>query len=232
MPASLEVEHSGERFVLHGDGSLYLPDFESLLLADLHWGKATHFRRAGIPAPGGIAHSNSQRLRAALTRYPKCRVFFLGDLFHSAQNSESESLRHLLESHPEHQYHLVLGNHDRDVPNWNCLKVAARMELGGQFELVHEPPGCDFDAQRPFVKPEGGNETQGTGKRTFAGHLHPAVLLRGGGKGRARIPVFYFNEWLTVLPPFGTFTGHHVLREPGTYYGLAEGLVVDLNTGA
>ncbi len=233
MPTSLEVCHGEARFVLNGDGSLYLPDQHSLLLADLHWGKATHFRKAGIPTPQGIVTSNEQRLRAALERHPNSRVFFLGDLFHSTQNSENYRLRSLLEDYPEHRCTLVLGNHDRDLPPWDCLAFCEQVQLDERIELRHEPPGCDFDRQVPFAEPngeDGGNETA-RGTRVIAGHLHPAVLLRGAGKGRARIPAFFFNHWLTVLPPFGTFTGHHVLKEPGSYYGLVDGQVFALNDG-
>ena len=45
------------------------------------------------------------------------------------------------------------------------------------------------------------------GLHTVAGHLHPVYCLQGPGRQRLRLPCFYSEPGLTVLPAFGDFTG-------------------------
>jgi metallophosphoesterase superfamily enzyme len=41
----------------------------------------------------------------------------------------------------------------------------------------------------------------------LAGHIHPGVNLRGGGRQSVTLPCFYFGEKRGLLPAFGMFTG-------------------------
>ena len=63
----------------------------------------------------------------------------------------------------------------------------------GPFSFTHEPK----------KKPEA--------QMNIAGHLHPAVQLRGKARSFLRLPCFYFNDWQGILPAFGSFTGMHTL---------------------
>jgi metallophosphoesterase superfamily enzyme len=50
----------------------------------------------------------------------------------------------------------------------------------------------------------------------MAGHWHPAVLLKGRGRQRLRVPCFWFGKQNALLPAAGAFTGGHVIEpEPG-----------------
>jgi len=50
------------------------------------------------------------------------------------------------------------------------------------------------------------------GYYNLAGHVHPAVRLRGFGRQRLRLPCFYFGAQCGILPAFGAFTGLGDLR--------------------
>jgi len=41
----------------------------------------------------------------------------------------------------------------------------------------------------------------------IAGHLHPALNLRGPGRDHLRLPCFCIESQLAILPAFGEFTG-------------------------
>ena len=56
----------------------------TLLVADLHLGKAATFRRAGIPVPEGSAGRDLDRLTRLVADTRATRVIVVGDLLHSA----------------------------------------------------------------------------------------------------------------------------------------------------
>jgi metallophosphoesterase superfamily enzyme len=67
-------------------------------------------------------------------------------------------------------------------------------------------PGSAFG---PFVL----NHEPGAvrGGYALAGHIHPAVRLRGEGDS-LRLPCFWFGARYGVLPAFGAFTGNAEVR--------------------
>jgi metallophosphoesterase superfamily enzyme len=67
----------------------------------------------------------------------------------------------------------------------------------------------------------------GSGAFAVAGHLHPAVRLRGGGPA---VPCFWLRREVLVLPGFGTFTGGALIRpgEGERVFAVADGLVVEV----
>lgn len=224
-----EVRFGGSTLRLNGDGSAFLPEYNTLLIADVHLGKSGVFRKAGIPAPQGLHEKNIDQLVRAFTTHPSATVVFLGDVFHGLQNKETHSLQSVLDAHPAHTFILVKGNHDFDLPEWKQLTVVDQWQVGALL-CLHEPPGSDFDTDTPFTMAAAEQRFPTLANDVFlvCGHLHPGVALRGKGRSRARIKAFYINPWLCVLPAFGTFTGQHALKVSGTYYGIVDGTVVKL----
>ena len=53
-----EVRFGDTLLRLNGDGSAYIPEYHSLLIADVHLGKSGVFRKAVIPAPQGLHKKN------------------------------------------------------------------------------------------------------------------------------------------------------------------------------
>lgn len=184
------------KLILLPDKAIYLPDDKTLLLADLHLGKVNHFRRSGIPVPTQTNDKNLDRLIALLQGHQPERVIFLGDLFHSHYNPEWEIFGQVLKSFPEIKFELVIGNHDI-MSEYQYLKH--------QIEIIKDPlPIGPFTlSHEPLESFEGYN---------LAGHVHPAVRLRGKARQGMRLPCFYFGKEQGLLPAFGEFTGTHSLK--------------------
>jgi metallophosphoesterase superfamily enzyme len=53
---------NNQHLVLHASGAAYWKEAQTLFLADLHLGKAIHFRKKGIPTPMAVAEANWSRL--------------------------------------------------------------------------------------------------------------------------------------------------------------------------
>ncbi len=56
---------AGEQVYLLSERALYWPGTSTLVVADLHWGKASTFRAAGIPVPIGTTSDDLARLDRA-----------------------------------------------------------------------------------------------------------------------------------------------------------------------
>jgi DNA ligase-associated metallophosphoesterase len=198
-----EVRLGGEDVALLAERALFWPRAGTLVVADLHWGKAATFRAAGIPVPVGATSDDLARLDAALLRTCARRLVVLGDLFHAkAGRIASQTLAELRRwraLRDELEIMLVRGNHDRhagDPPDdlrINCVNAPAFVP---PFVLRHEPT----------ASPEG---------YTLAGHLHPGIVLAGPALQRERLPCFWLTPRGAVLPAFGSFTGSaSVVPEP------------------
>jgi uncharacterized protein len=94
-------------------------------------------------------------------------------------------------AHPALDVLLVRGNHDRhagDPPPELRIRAVDEPLTAAPFVLAHHPRRS----------PAG---------YVLAGHLHPAVKLRGIGRQREVLPCFHFGPEVGVLPSFGDFTG-------------------------
>ena len=70
----------------------FLPATSTLLVADVHIGKAASFRRLGVPVPAGTTAANLVRLDGLLARWPVRRLVVLGDLLHAASGRAATTL--------------------------------------------------------------------------------------------------------------------------------------------
>lgn len=180
----------------------YLPASGTLLVADLHLGKAATFRSRGIPVPEGSAAKDLDRLVRLVTATAACRLLILGDLFHARSGcteqvfAEFTSARRSLMTT---EVVLVAGNHDRSVgrlPAGLGIDSVVRNHDEPPFHFVHEPgtPLPEPDRDEPF---------------TVAGHLHPTFMIRAPSGERIADRCFVADGRLLVLPAFGSFTGGH-----------------------
>ena len=204
--SSLAIELAGEKLELCPERCLWWEKERTLIVSDIHLGKAAHFRKHGIAIPGDVNADNLKRLEALiLTHQPDC-VLVLGDLFHSSLNSEWDDFRDWLEKINQdcavNEFRLVEGNHDilpgHAFDGMRIQRCASWSK--GPFEFVHEP--TDFSAARS------------PGKIGVAGHLHPALLLHGKAKQRLRLPGWWFQQenQALIMPNFGTFTGSSAVK--------------------
>ena len=170
-----------------------------LIVADPHFGKPQIFRNQGIPVPEGTTADDLQRLSLSLKRYNPMRLLFLGDLIHGRfENTErfDELIHQWRRQHHQTKVFLVTGNHDRRagqlLPPFRIDRIAAKLEFG-PFVFSHKP---DFD----------------TTAYGIAGHVHPAVTVKGKGRQTETLPCFCFGPQGALLPPFGSFTGTQVIH--------------------
>ncbi len=193
-----ELQVAGERLLLYPERAAYWPREATLLVADAHFGKAAAFRASGVPVPRGTTQEALVRLDAALARERVRRIVFLGDFLHARAArapATLAALRAWRERHAEVTLTLVRGNHDRHAgapPAQLGIDSLGEPSVFAPFALCHEP--CE--RIEGFV---------------LAGHLHPAIVLRGRGRARLRAPCFVFGERFGVLPAFGAFTGTWVV---------------------
>lgn len=177
----------------------------TLLLADAHIGKAVSFRKLGVPVPEATTGGNLDAIDALLAAHDAKRIVFLGDLLHSRQAHDRDTLAAVAAwraQRSELDLVLVRGNHDDRAgdppPSWGVHCVDEPWTLPGapQLALCHHPEPRH-------------------GAYVLAGHLHPCITV-GRGIDRLRLPCFHFGDRVGVLPAFGAFTGMHPIeRAPG-----------------
>ena len=192
----LWVDCRGQHLLLAPERAIYWHERRAWLVADVHLGKVAHFRKAGMAVPAAAADENYVRLDQLLRRHPATTLYFLGDLFHSEANADWQRFEAWRATHLAVAMTLVRGNHD-------VLSDAHYARAG--LEVVAEPLAC-----APFVlyhipPPNAGADAQDHGY-ALAGHVHPAVRLRGGGSS-VRLPCYWFGAQTALLPAFGVFTG-------------------------
>ena len=193
MSEILDIELQGELLQLHPLKALYWPGQSILFLADLHLGKAAHFRKSGIPVPERVKNTNRQNLEALLHSFSPGRVIFLGDLFHSRYNLVWDELGQFMAQFPKISFELVPGNHDILSPeHYESLALEVH-----NTTLVLPPFICSHHPLTESALP----------LYNLAGHIHPSVLLAGGARQKLRLPCFYFGKTGGILPAFGAFTG-------------------------
>jgi DNA ligase-associated metallophosphoesterase len=192
----------------------WMPTTQTLLVADVHLGKAASFRRAGIPVPEGSARGDLQRLAALVHRTGARRLLVLGDLFHARSGCTTEVFAEFTECRAGFsatEVVLIVGNHDRAIgrlpPNLGidaCLRTLDEPP----FHFVHDPA-------TPLPEPD--RECF-----TIAGHLHPTVAIRVPSGDRMAERCFVAGPSVLVLPAFGSFTGGHRVRpDSGTRLWIA-----------
>ena len=105
----------GVPVVMMPERALYLPEEETLLVADVHWGKAASFRASHIPMPTGSTAADLARLSQALLHSGARRLVVLGDLLHARSGRQPGTLAAVSawrERHADIEMVLVRGNHD------------------------------------------------------------------------------------------------------------------------
>jgi DNA ligase-associated metallophosphoesterase len=200
-----------------------LPATSTLLVADLHLGKAATFRSHGIPVPEGSAQKDLARLVMLVATTCARRLLILGDLFHARSGCTDEVFAEFTSARcqfPKTEVLLVAGNHDRAVgrlPPGLGIDSVFRTLDEPPFHFVHEPgtPLPEPDRDEPF---------------TIAGHVHPTIAVRGPSGDRLVDRCFLAEPGLLTMPAFGSFTGGRrvTLRERGRAWIARDDGVVEV----
>ena len=185
----------------------------TLLVADLHLGKAESFQAHGVPMPSDGDRQTLNALLALSHQHQPQQVVVLGDLIHSRLGLTAD-LRAKLRALPELlgcALHLVGGNHE--LGSWIEGLPQEPAQAQGPWWLSHEPDS------RP-------------GYLNICGHLHPVALV-GRGSNRLRLPCFSYAPGIErlALPAFGALTGGHPVDPGEQVWLVAEGQVVPWPAG-
>lgn len=190
------------------------PARRTLLVADLHLGKAETFQAHGIPLPSDGDAATLNALLELAARHQPIQVVVLGDLIHSSLGLTGE-LRAKLAALPELlgcPLKLIGGNHERG--SWIEGLAQEPSQALGPWWLSHEP------------EPR-------AGLLNLCGHLHPVALLGGNGD-RLRLSCFSYcprSERL-ALPAFGELTGGMPMAAHERQWLVADGAVLAWSQGA
>jgi DNA ligase-associated metallophosphoesterase len=209
---TLDIQINSRDFILHCSGALYWTEKQMLLISDAHLGKVSHFRKHGAAIPGGAIHKNFDKLDSVVNHFNPRLICFLGDLFHSTLNNEWLLFQDWVARTPMPMV-LVAGNHDIISPKkYKDLNITIVSEwVHDGFLLTHHPEERE-------------------GLFTLSGHIHPAVLLAGGGRQFLKLPCFFRSPNQMILPAFGEFTGTYVMepQEGDTIYVITKDDVVEV----
>lgn len=180
---------AGHELIALPQGGLFWPTRRALLVADLHFEKASWFARFGqmLPPYDSIATlSDLAALRAATGAE---EIWCLGDSFHDSEGAARlpDSARALLCTlTTQTRFVWITGNHDAALADW----------LGGEImeEAVVDGLVLRHEADPLETRPE------------LSGHFHPKLRVRVRGRPVAR-RCFVATGAKLILPAFGALTG-------------------------
>ena len=193
------LQAGGHTLMLLPEKVVFLPEADTLLVADAHIGKAVSFRQMGVPVPSGTTDETLSVLTRLIRGLDVRRVIFLGDFLHSVRSLAPQTLSTVLrwrELHGAVELTLVRGNHDTragDPPAVLDIQAFDEPLMHRGLALTHHP--------RPMA-----------GAFVLGGHLHPCVSVGGRAHDWHRLPCFWFSKQVGVLPAFGAFTGMQSIR--------------------
>lgn len=169
-------------------GALIWDDARTIIVADLHFEKASSFARRGQPLPPYDTAATLAALDEVIARTQPLRVVCLGDSFHdpiAADEMPTAFRAQLADLMAGRTWIWVAGNHDRAIPGWLGGERVDELTLG-EIAFRHEAGA-------------------GSGPEV-SGHFHPKATVSARGRMLTR-PCFIYDESRVILPAFGAFTG-------------------------
>ncbi len=199
----MKIQIKDETFILHPSGAVFWESKKVIIIADVHLGKVTHFRKYGIAIPQNAISENFRKITDVLDYFEPEKIIFLGDLFHSSKNAEWDLFEKWLSNHNQETY-LIIGNHDIiDKKHYNSIDVIVIEMLEIEdFFFTHHP-------------------TEKDNLFNFSGHIHPGIILRGLGLQSLKLRCFFQKPNQMILPAFGEFTGKFILKPKSNHHIFA-----------
>lgn len=179
----------GHALAAHGSGAVHWPARAALLVADLHFEKASWFAMRGQMLPPYDSMATLAELTALVAATAASEVWCLGDSFHDIGGCDrlpeaaQTSLRALTAGT---RWTWITGNHDRAILDRCGGEVVDEASVDGVI-LRHEAnpnePGFEL-----------------------SGHFHPKLRVQVRGRAVAR-RCFVATDRKLILPAFGSLTG-------------------------
>lgn len=188
-PKQIIAELAGLALVLDPAGVAYALDEQALLVADLHFEKASSLARRGVYLPPYDTVDTLRTIASLVAKYQPKRVICLGDSFHDALGHErlNDTTFSMISSLAlGRDWVWISGNHDPEGKGSLSGSICNEIEMRG-VTLRHEPQ---------FIG----------GSFEIAGHLHPCARIEQRGRSLRR-RCFALNKTHMVLPAFGALTG-------------------------
>lgn len=170
-------------------GALFWPARSALIVADLHFEKASWFARHGQFLPPYDSRATLAVLSRLVETSGAREVWCLGDSFHDREGAvrlEAVARAALTALTSARRWVWITGNHDADVADPLGGEIRAEVEVDG-LVLRHEADPLD-------PRPE------------LSGHYHPKLRVNLRGRSVSR-RCFVVSERKLILPAFGALTG-------------------------
>lgn len=179
---------AGHDLLALSQGALFWPARRALLVADLHFEKASWFAIRGQMLPPYDTIATLTELAELATRTEASEIWCLGDSFHNSAGCErlpSEAQQMLRALAAARRWIWITGNHDRTIDR--CGGEVMDEALVDGLVLRHE-------ADPRETRPE------------LSGHFHPKLRVRVRGRQVSR-RCFVASGTKLILPAFGALTG-------------------------
>lgn len=195
---------AGQELAALAEGALWWPARRALLVADLHFEKASWFAGHGQLLPPYDSVATLAALTALTDRLEPAEIWCLGDSFHDddgAQRLPEPARAALAALAARRRWTWISGNHDAGaLPGIGTM--IDEVEVDGVV-LRHEAlPG--------ETRPE------------ISGHFHPKLRIRQRGRMVAR-RCFVATPTKLVLPALGAFTGGLDAADPAILNAVGPG---------
>ena len=179
----------GHALIALTQGALFWPARRALLVADLHFEKASWFARAGQMLPPYDSIATLGELAALVAATGATEIWCLGDSFHDVDGCDrlpprAQAMLRALTAATRWTW--ITGNHDRAILD-RCGGIVTDRAVVDGLVLRHE-------ADRSETYPE------------LSGHFHPKLRVRVRGKLVSR-RCFVATPRKLILPAFGSLTG-------------------------
>lgn len=185
-----EIIFSGETFLLTNQRIIYWEAQKTIILSDLHIGKAAHFRKSGIAISSEVLVDDLKNLEQLILHFQTEKVIIVGDLFHAGYNSDLDLFKNWRARFSQ-EFILIKGNHDRlKCEHYESLGIICEenhLQIS-TITFIHDPKN---PAQNTFY---------------ISGHIHPGFVLKGKNE-HIRLPCYAISETQIILPAFSRFTG-------------------------
>lgn len=183
------LSFAGHAFLALPEAALYWPAQRALLVADLHFEKASWYARFGQFLPPHDSQATLDVIEALVARTGAQAVWSLGDSFHDADGADRLPARardRLYALTARLDWVWITGNHDVDMRSMPGGRRMTEAQVDGIW-LRHEAAADD---PRPEI----------------SGHFHPKLRLSVGGRHVSR-RCFVGSATKLILPAFGALTG-------------------------
>lgn len=190
------LSFAGHALILLPEAALFWPARRALLLADLHFEKASWYAGHGQMLPPYDSHATLAGIAALADRLNAREIWCLGDSFHDHNGAERlcGPARTLLADLARRlRWTWITGNHD----------AAPQIDLGADIWTEAEVDGMVLRHAADPADP----------RPELSGHFHPKFRLTHRGKNISR-RCFILSERKMILPAFGTLTGGLDARHP------------------